>query len=91
MARIGCGRGMARTVSARKNRVIVWIYVAGSTHAVGIAVSDAPPRVVKSRPGPSGCIVASCASRGEDGRGRFMDGIRGAVVIRSVAAVAVGG
>ena len=90
MPRIGGGLGMARAIGARKNRVIVGIDVAGGAHAVSVAVIDAPPSVVKSRPGPSGGVVARCTSRGEDCRRRLMDGIRGAIVIRGVAAVAIG-
>ena len=82
---------MARAVSARKNRVIVGIDVAGGAHAVGVSVIDVPPGVVKRCAGPSGGVVASRASGGEDcGRG-LVNGIRGAVVIRCMAAVAVGG
>lgn len=91
MTRVSGGLGVARSICARKNRVIVWIRVAGGAHAIGIAVIEAPPGVAESRPGPSGGVVARCASGREDRRRRFMDGVGSAVVIRGVAAVAVGG
>ena len=65
--------------------------MAGGAHAVSVAVIDAPPSVVKSRPGPGGGVVASCAGCGENCWRSLMDGIRGAVVSGGVAAVAVGG
>ena len=91
MRGIGAGLGVARTVGARKDRVVVRIDVAGGTDAVGVSVIDVPPGVIEGRTGPGGRVVASCASGGENCRGSLMDGIRGAVVIRCVAAVAVGG
>lgn len=81
---------MARSISARKDRVIVWIRVAGRAHTGGVTVINAPPGVAKSRPGPCSCVVTSRASGREDGWRRFMDRICSAIVIRRVAAVAAG-
>ncbi len=90
MALIGRGRGMARSIRARKNGEIVWIRVAGRAHAACVTVTDAPPRVAKSGSGPSRCGVARRAIGCENRRCRLVDGVRGGVVIRRVAAVTRG-
>jgi len=78
----------AMATRALENRVVGWTRVAGSTNAVSIAVIHVEPGVVERCPCPCSCIVTSRASSCENGRRRFMDGIRGGIVIRGVAAVA---
>ena len=73
---------------ALENRVVVRIRVAGGANAVSVAMIHWEPGVVKGRPGPCRGVVTSGARRREDRRRRLVDGIRGVVVIRRVAAVA---
>jgi hypothetical protein len=88
MALISRSRGVARSICARKDRVIVRVCVAGRAHAAGVAVIDAPPCMAKRGACPRGCVVTGCASRRENRRSRLMDGVRGGVVIRRMTAVA---
>lgn len=75
---------------ALENGVVVRIRVAGGTNAVSIAVIHWEPGVVKGGSEPARSRVTSRASSRENGWRRFMDGICGAIIICSVAAVAVG-
>ena len=82
--------GLAMTICALKDGVVVRIRVARGANPGGVTMIYVPPRVVKSRAGPCRRVVASSASGRKDGRRRFMDGIGGAVVVHGVAAVTIG-
>lgn len=79
---------MAGAVGARKNGVIVGIYVASRANSPGVTVSHTPPGVAEGRTCPGGRGVASRAVRCKDGWRGLMNGIRRGVVIRCVTPVA---
>jgi len=73
---------------ALENRVIVRIRVAGRAHTVSVPMGHWEPGMVERCPRPRSCVVASRAGGRKNGWRRFMNWIRGGVVVCLVATVA---
>jgi hypothetical protein len=72
---------------ALENRVVARIRVAGRAHTVSVPVGHWEPGMVERCPCPCRCIVASRAGGRENSGRRFMNWIRGGVVVGQVATV----
>ena len=81
------GRGFGMAVGAGEDRIIGGVGVARRAHAIGPAVVRVEPRVIERRARPRSGCVACGAGRWEPGC--LVVGIRGAVVVRFVAGVAI--
>jgi hypothetical protein len=74
---------------ALENHVVVRIRMAGRAHTVGVPVGHWEPGMVERCPRPRSCVMARSASRREYCSRRLVHGVRGRVVIRPMAPVAV--
>ena len=86
MSSVGLSLGM--TIGALENHVVVRIRVAGRAHTVSVPVSHWEPGMVEGCPRPCSCVVARRAGGRKNGWRRFMNWIRGAVVVCLVTTVA---
>jgi len=78
----------AMAARALENRVVAGIRVASRAHTVSVPVGHWEPGMVERCARPCRCVVASRAGGRKNGRRRFVNWIRGGVVVCLVATVA---